>query len=202
MGARRQPRGLPGPLTVTPSGGRPALDARLDDPVVSVRPWEERDAGSLVTELQDREVSRWVLTIPWPYTDDDAAAFLRFAEEQRDTHRGAHLAVVAQGDGALAGGVALAPIDWDNGSAALGYWTARSFRNRGIARRAGRLLVDWAFGDLGLERIELTCDPANVPSQRVAEELGFQREGHLRGHLRTSEGRRDSLLYGLLAPPR
>ena len=178
------------------------LDLRagaLEDGSLSLRHWHEGDVPALVEALADREVSRWVLTIPWPYTHDDAAWFLRFADGQRTSENGAHLGVFARDGGALLGAVALAPIDWDNRSASLGYWTARDHRNRGIARAASRLLVDWAFGDLELERIELTCHPANAGSRRVAEALGFRREGHLREHLRTADGRRDSLLYGLLA---
>lgn len=155
---------------------------------------------ALVTELSDPEVPRWVLTIPSPYTEEDAVSFLRFAADQRAAERGAHLGVFAEGEDGegLAGGVALAPVDWGNRTAQLGYWTALSFRNRGIARAASRLLVDWAFGPLALERIELTCAPDNVASSRVAEAIGFRREGHLRGHMWTPEGRRDSLLFGLL----
>ena len=172
---------------------------RLEDRTVSLRHWHERDVPALVAELQDPEISRWTSGIPSPYTTDDAAAFLRLAGRQLTSETGCHLAVVARAGGALAGGVALAPVDWHNRSARLGYWTARPLRNRGIARSASHLVVEWAFGPLELERIELRCDPANVPSQRVAEALGFRREGHLRAHLRTSGGRRDSLVYGLLS---
>lgn len=82
----------------------------------------------------------------------------------------------------------------------LGYWTAKNARNRGVARMASRLVIDWAFQRLDIERIELLCDPESIPSQRVAEALGFKREGYLRSHLKLPEGRRDSLLYGLLPP--
>jgi ribosomal-protein-alanine N-acetyltransferase len=42
-------------------------------------------------------------------------------------------------------------------------------------------------------------DPENEPSQRVAEAAGFRREGLLRKYLEIEGGRRDCVLYSLLA---
>jgi RimJ/RimL family protein N-acetyltransferase len=56
-----------------------------------------------------------------------------------------------------------------------------------------------ALDELGVERLELTTDPDNRRSQRVAEAVGFRREGALRSHLRHPDGRRrDSVMYSLL----
>lgn len=193
---RRGDTGRMSRLTVRPGD--------LEDDVLLLRQWEKRDVPALVAALADPEIPRWVLTIPSPYTSEHAADFLRFAAEQRSSEKGAHLGVFARGESGetLAGGASLAPVDWPNRSAQIGYWTAGSFRNRGVARGAVRLLVDWAFGRLGLERVGLTCDPANVGSRRVAEAAGFQLEGRMRGHLSTPDGRRDSLVYGLLVSDR
>lgn len=58
----------------------------------------------------------------------------------------------------------------------------------------------WLFDHLGLGRIQLTTDPENFASQRVAQRCGFQKEGLLRSHLRfiSTGERRDSLLWSLL----
>ena len=56
-----------------------------------------------------------------------------------------------------------------------------------------------ALEELGLQRIDLITDPDNVASQRVAEKVGFQREGVMRAHLRHPDGRiRDSVMFSLL----
>jgi RimJ/RimL family protein N-acetyltransferase len=61
------------------------------------------------------------------------------------------------------------------------------------------LLSRWALGDLELQRLELITDPDNHASQRVAEKVGFRREGILRSHLRHPDGRvRDSVIFSLL----
>ena len=50
-------------------------------------------------------------------------------------------------------------------------------RGRGLAVTAVRLLVDWGFDSLGLERVEFAVLPENVASQRVAERAGAVAKG-------------------------
>jgi hypothetical protein len=79
-------------------------------------------------------------------------------------------------------------------------------QTREPARLSGRHLdlavvqagSDTQLGAIGLGNI--TTDPENIASQRVAERCGFRYEGRLRSHLRIrhSGERRDSLLYSLL----
>ena len=72
-------------------------------------------------------------------------------------------------------------------------------RGRGICTRALRLLSRHALEELELQRVDLITDPDNVASQRVAEKVGFRREGVLRAHLRHPDGRiRDSVMFSLL----
>ena len=78
--------------------------------------------------------------------------------------------------------------------AGVGYWLVPAARGRGVATRAVRLLARWAFDSLGVVRLELTCGPDNVASQRVAERCGFTREGLMRAHLPFKGGRRDTVL--------
>jgi len=81
----------------------------------------------------------------------------------------------------------------------IGYWCVRHARGRGITTLALRRLSRYALDELGLARLELITDPDNLASQRVAEKVGFQREGVLRSHLPHPDGRRrDSVMFSLL----
>ena len=81
----------------------------------------------------------------------------------------------------------------------IGYWCAPEARARGITTRALRLVSRWGLEELGLGRVELITDPDNTASQRVAEKVGFRREGILRSHLLHPDGRRrDSVMFSLL----
>ena len=61
----------------------------------------------------------------------------------------------------------------------LGYWIRTSRAGAGITPRAVRLLLDWAFRNTSLNRIEILAAVDNVRSQRVAEKVGAHREAVL-----------------------
>jgi RimJ/RimL family protein N-acetyltransferase len=80
----------------------------------------------------------------------------------------------------------------------LGYITGPAARGRGVATRTLRLLTDWAFAELGLERIELWIDIANAGSEREAERVGYAHEGVLRSYWVKEDMRRDIGIWSRL----
>jgi RimJ/RimL family protein N-acetyltransferase len=61
-----------------------------------------------------------------------------------------------------------------------------------------RLVTRWAFEELGAGRVQLITAPDNVGSRRVAEKVGFRREGLLRSLVLIKGTRRDAVMYSLL----
>ena len=108
------------------------------------------------------------------------------------------IAVRADGGWRLVGEVNLL-IDKHIRSAEVGYWLDAGFSGRGLATRAVSVALDWAFGPLGLRRIKLFALADNLPSIRVAERLGFTREGLFRAGALVSGVEHDVVGYGLLA---
>ena len=146
----------------------------------------------MVAGCNDQDVAWWIPTIPSPYTRDDALAFIR-GEVRPD-----HQALAIEVGGRVVGGIGLG-LNVHDYRGRLGYWVAADARGRGICTHALRLLSRHALVGLGLQRVDLITDPENVASQRVAEKVGFQREGVLRAHLRHPDGRiRDSVMFSLL----
>ena len=64
--------------------------------------------------------------------------------------------------------------------AEIGAWVAPRARRRGVGSAALTLALDWAFGDLGLERVEIMALPENEIVADIAGRFGFTREGVLR----------------------
>jgi RimJ/RimL family protein N-acetyltransferase len=164
----------------------------LRDDEVVLRPWNEDDVAALVSACNETEIRRYIPLIPRPYTEADALAFIR-GEATPDLHES--LAITL--DGSLVGAIGMTTNS--SRSASIGYWCAREARGRGLTTRALRLICRYALEELELERLELFTDPDNTASQRVAEKVGFQREGVLRSHLVHPDGRRrDSVMFSLL----
>jgi RimJ/RimL family protein N-acetyltransferase len=164
----------------------------LRDGDLVLRPWTEDDVPALVAGCNDPEIAHWIPTIPHPYTADDALAFIR-GEVRED-----HDALAIQLDGRVVGGIGLG-LNRHGYRGSIGYWIAKTERGNGICTRALRLLARHALENLQLQSVQVVTDPDNLASQRVAEKVGFQREGVMRAHLRHPDGRiRDSVMFSLL----
>lgn len=84
-------------------------------------------------------------------------------------------------------------------SAEIGYWIRSDLAGRGLMTEAASAVASFTFDDLGLHRLELHAGVGNRGSIRVAEKLGFQREGVLRDGSRGIAGFHDVIVFGLLA---
>jgi RimJ/RimL family protein N-acetyltransferase len=168
----------------------------LRDGVIVLRQWRMEDAPAVVAACQDPAISHWIPWVPSPYTNEDAEAFLRGCLESGDERY--PFAIEDAETGELLGSIDMY-LNSERYRGHIGYWVAEGSRGRGICTRALRLLAAWALESLELQRLELITDPENVASQRVAEKVGFGREGVLRAHLRHPDGRiRDSVMFSLL----
>jgi RimJ/RimL family protein N-acetyltransferase len=65
----------------------------------------------------------------------------------------------------------------------LAYVVRTSRTGEGIATEAARLVAQYGFEKLGLQRIEIVVHKGNLPSLRVAEKLGAMREALLRNRV-------------------
>ena len=75
-------------------------------------------------------------------------------------------------------------------------------RRRGVASRGLGLVADWGFSN-GIQRLFLVIHPENVASNRLAERMGFTREGVLRSYEPVKGQRPDLVSWSLLpADPR
>ena len=98
----------------------------------------------------------------------------------------------------LCGIVRLNYFEWANRKAAIAYLLDEAHTGRGILTRAARSVLGFAFQTLGLNRVELRTASTNLASIRVAERLGFTREGELREAEWLEGSPVNELVYGLL----
>lgn len=135
-----------------------------------------------------------------PWLASELSAQRDAIDEERAHDRGDRIdwALVDATRGEVLGGVSLDDVRTDHGRASIRYWLAPGARRRRAATDAVRLVARFAFEELGLRRLELTCGPDNTGAQGVAERCGFTREGCLRSQLVHEGARRDTLVFSLL----
>ena len=152
-----------------------------------------------------REMSRDFLTPwepAWPADDLTRSAFRRrlkrYAEDQRNDLSYSFF-IFRKSDDALVGGLTIANIRRGVAQAgSLGYWMGEPFARQGHMTAAVRAVAPFAFGALGLHRIEAACIPTNTASTRLLEKCGFVREGLARQYLCINGVWHDHLLFARL----
>jgi len=161
--------------------------------------------GDYAAWAELRALSRQHLTVWEPlWTRDELArsAFRRrlrqYQREMREDQGYAFL-IFREADAALLGGLTISNIRRGVAqSASIGYWMGLPHVRRGHMTEAVRAVVPFAFGTLGLHRLEAACLPHNAPSARVLEKSGFRREGTARRYLKINDVWQDHDLYALL----
>lgn len=100
----------------------------------------------------------------------------------------------------IIGTVSLYDISTQFARADIGYKFSSSYHHKGYASEAVEKLIDLAFTELRLHRLCARVQPENLPSIRLLEGLGFEKEGICRGYMCMHGEWVDHLQYSLLAP--
>ncbi len=101
--------------------------------------------------------------------------------------------------GKLIGTCGLGNFDMPARRAELGYALNRSEWNKGYATEALKGVLDYAFNQMCINRVEAMVTPGNNSSLRVLEKLNFQREGLVRERDFIKGQLVDGIIMGLLA---
>lgn len=99
----------------------------------------------------------------------------------------------------LVGIVDISGISWTNGSGWIGIAVGNpANQGKGYGHEAMQLVLEFAFLELNLHRVQLSVFEYNTPAIRLYEKLGFTREGVQREFLQRDGRRYDMILFGLL----
>jgi ribosomal-protein-alanine N-acetyltransferase len=166
---------------------------------VSLRWITEADIDAFYAIYSHPEVMRyWSFTA---LTERDQAAKL-ISEIHEGFQRQALLkwGIARPTDNLLIGSITLFNLDFTHRRAEIGYALGRDHWGQGYMQEALTAVINYAFAELGLHRIEADVDPRNNASIRTVERLGFQREGYLRERWQVGGEIQDALFFGLLRP--
>lgn len=166
----------------------------LTDGDLTLRPWRDEDVD-VAHGLADDQMVRWFGLSGTPPRSDLADAVEASRRAYADDRSVVNFVVELAGETGPVGTVEVRRVSPGVGS--VTWTTYKPYRGRQIARRAVRVLVVYAFGELGLDRLQVQVDPENRAAARVAIRSGFRREGLLRGGAVLQGERRDVAVYGL-----
>jgi RimJ/RimL family protein N-acetyltransferase len=182
------------------------LPERIETARLILRPPRAGDGPALHRALVESlpELRRFLASLPWVAADqtvDSAEAFCRKACANFISRRDLVYALVDKDSLEPLGSVGLHRTVWATPKTEVGYWLRSSRTGRGLMSEAVGALVDVAFSELRMARVEIITDEENMASRRVAERCQFQLEGLHRHERRAPDGSlRNTCVYARLAP--
>ncbi|WP_375393405.1 GNAT family N-acetyltransferase [uncultured Sphingomonas sp.] len=151
---------------------------------LTLRPGWPEDAPDLAKAIAHESIVTKISHAPWPYTIDDAAAFLARSRTVDDV---VMLITIPDGPAPrLVGCIGLHP---EGDRHELGYWLTPDVWGRGYATEAGRQMLQIARHALGLNRLKAGFYIDNPASGRVLTKLGFRHTGRTEPQFCRARGR-------------
>lgn len=143
-----------------------------------LRPFRKGDEKSLAENINNRNIYRNTLLIPYPYTLKDAGEWITKNLKEARKKRPKEINFVIDINGEVAGSIGFSRIEGHK--AEIGYWLAEKYWGRGIMTQAVKLITKFGFEKLKLRRIYVHAFFFNKASMRVLEKAGYKFEGILR----------------------
>jgi len=99
-----------------------------------------------------------------------------------------------------AGSTRFMNIDWENSVAEIGStWIGKQFQGTGLNKNIKFLMLQYAFEELKLDKVEFRIDERNLVSRKAVEKLGATQEGLLRKNVLMLDGfKRNTCCYSIL----
>jgi RimJ/RimL family protein N-acetyltransferase len=172
----------------------------LADERLLLRTVTEDDITGLFEAIDEskEQLIRWMAWCTPSYERASAETHVRPQPQAWREGREYNFLILDRRTDKILGNCGLNRIDWLNLYCNLGYWVRTSAAGTGVATAATRLLLGFAFEQLGLARVEIVAAVGNTASQRVAEKVGAVRESLARNRCRAGGVQHDAYVYAVI----
>jgi len=164
---------------------------------IYLRPLGRDDLGDVyLSWLNDSAINRYLESGVFPSTRDGLE---KYYEQVINSQNQVMLAIVEKETDKHIGNVKLGLINWVHRKATFGILVGeKEFWGRGFGSESTRLMVEYGFYRLNLNRIDLGVYLEHAGAVRAYEKVGFKVEGQLRQDLFHEGVFKDRLWMGLL----
>jgi len=163
-----------------------------------LRDFEKKDMNDLIENINNLNISKWLLVVPYPYTKKDAEGWINHCAKKKKQRKDYNFGI--EFEGRMIGCVGLSNVDEFQGTATIGYWLGEKYWRQGIMKEALQKVLDFAFNQLKLRRINVEAYTKNEASNNLIKKMGFKFEGTRKKSARSkADGKiHDANEYGLL----
>lgn len=169
-----------------------------------IRPFQAGD-GAIINQAILESFDTLKQWMPWAQTEvpaEETELHVRNAVADWIVRKRLEMAIFDGSGQHFIGATGFHDINWDAGCLETGYWVRSSCAGKGYITEAVGALAQYAFNELGMNRLEIRCDVRNTKSRAVPERLGFTQEAILKKNALTADGKelRDTVVYARFKP--
>ena len=124
------------------------------------------DLNSLIRELNNWNISKWLVNVPYPYTINDAKLWLKKTQEDNYSFN-----IFLKNK--LIGGISITNKE-NNTKPELGYWIGENFWGKRYAHEACTNLIEYFFSNTSHNIIYASHMKDNIKSKKILINLGFK----------------------------
>jgi [ribosomal protein S5]-alanine N-acetyltransferase len=140
---------------------------------------KREDLDAFVEVGNEKAINYFTWYIPYPLTRKKAKKVVEKIIEGAQKKRRDHyeLAITLKNSKKLIGMANIYSMNYKDRKAKIGYWIGKEFRRRGYALEASKAMIDFAFGELKLNKITGKSLAQNKASNELLKKLGFRKMG-------------------------
>ncbi|GAB6189108.1 GNAT family protein [Marinitoga arctica] len=164
---------------------------------VRLRAYKKEDLDKVVEYINDIEVRRGLtpgIMFPFRYEDEE-----KWYESINPLGNGEYnFAIELKKTGEYIGGCGIPNVDWKNSVVTVGIFIGKPFLNNGYGTEAMKLLVNFVFNEMNINKVKLHVFSFNKRAIRSYEKVGFKIEGVLREQIFREGKYHDEIIMGIL----
>jgi ribosomal-protein-alanine N-acetyltransferase len=145
---------------------------------ISLRELQLSDAPTLLAMLSTEEVSRFIS--PPPTTLEGYERFIEWAQRRRAAGELVCFGIVPHGMTTAVGIIQVRSLEKGFGTAEWGFALGSPFWGNGMFIEGAQIVLEFAFGEIGVHRMEARCAVHNGRGNGALQKLGAVREVRLR----------------------
>lgn len=173
------------------------MNKAISTPRLTIRQMRAGDFDDYLDYAQDEKVMEHIcviepLSIIREHFDGYSKPWLG------DEYKWMGAAVVLTETGKMIGDIGFRYRDKTSQIIEIGYKFNRHYHGRGYALEAMQALLDLIKRDWPVHKFVAYADPDNIPSIKLMEKLGMEKEGHFKSHYKVGDRWTDEVAYGIV----
>lgn len=170
----------------------------LENEIVLLKPLEKRDVGGILVAGSYPEI--WTYLSTKIENEKDVHNFVDKTLQEKMLNKEFPFVIVDKKTGEIIGSTRFMDIDVQQQRLEIGFtWLTPSYWHTTVNTNCKYLLLSYCFEGLGLQRVQIKTDYANIRSQKAIERIGAVKEGILRNHMIRKDGTtRHTVMYSVI----